>query len=151
MRTEDEFYCTLKLVTGEEIFALIMVDDSVEDPILILQEPVVISMKQQGAYSNIKIEPWMKTTRDDIFFVKLSHVVTMTEADDPEMVDFYKDFLDQKAEWEDAMDENEYEESTPQRGDLNKKMGFLGSVEESKKSLEDVFKLDYKDKDIKDS
>jgi len=151
MRTEDEFYCTLKLVTGEEIFALIMVDDSVEDPILILQEPVVISMKQQGAYSNIKIEPWMKTTRDDIFFVKLSHVVTMTEADDPEMVDFYKDFLDQKAEWEDAMDEDEYEESTPQRGDLNKKMGFLGSVEESKKSLEDVFKLDYKDKDIKDS
>jgi hypothetical protein len=151
MRTEDEFYCTLKLVTGEEIFALIMVDDSVEDPILILQEPVVISMKQQGAYSNIKIEPWMKTTRDDIFFVKLSHVVTMTEADDPEMVDFYKDFLDQKAEWEDAMEEDEYEESTPQRGDLNKKMGFLGSVEESKKSLEDVFKLDYKDKDIKDS
>lgn len=151
MRTEDEFYCTLKLVTGEEIFALIMVDDSVEDPILILQEPVVISMKQQGAYSNVKIEPWMKTTRDDIFFVKLSHVVTMTEADDPEMVDFYKDFLDQKAEWEDAMDEDEYEESTPQRGDLNKKMGFLGSVEESKKSLEDIFKLDYKDKDIKDS
>mgnify|MGYP002622703797 CR=1 FL=1 len=151
MRTEDEFYCTLKLVTGEEIFALIMVDDSVEDPILILQEPVVISMKQQGAYSNVKIEPWMKTTRDDIFFVKLSHVVTMTEADDPEMVDFYKDFLDQKAEWEDAMDEDEHEESTPQRGDLNKKMGFLGSVEESKKSLEDIFKLDYKDKDIKDS
>ena len=148
---EDDFYATLKLKTGEEIFALIMVDDSVEDPILILQEPVVISMKQQGAYSNIKIEPWMKTTRDDIFFVKLSHVVTMTEADDPEMVDFYKDFLDQKAEWEDAMDEDEYEESTPQRGDLNKKMGFLGSVEESKKSLEDVFKLDYKDKDIKDS
>ena len=38
----EEFYSVLKLVTGEEIFALISVDDNDGDPIILLQNPVII-------------------------------------------------------------------------------------------------------------
>ena len=35
----DEFYCILKLVSGEEILSLIMIDENNGDPIIILQNP----------------------------------------------------------------------------------------------------------------
>jgi len=55
---EREFYCTLKLVSGEEIVSLIMVDDTdALDPLIILQEPIVIQYSTQGAFSQIKLEP----------------------------------------------------------------------------------------------
>ena len=40
----EEFYAIIKLVSGEEIFSLIMVDDEQENPIIIMQNPVLIKM-----------------------------------------------------------------------------------------------------------
>ena len=40
----DEFYAVLKLVTGEEIFALVSVDENDGDPIIMLSNPVVMKM-----------------------------------------------------------------------------------------------------------
>jgi hypothetical protein len=37
----EEFYCVLKLVSGEEILSLIMIDENDGDPIIILQNPVI--------------------------------------------------------------------------------------------------------------
>ena len=57
----DEFYSILKLVSGEEIFALVCVDESDDEPILILHNP--IKMKplhpQSNQLSYIKVTPWM--------------------------------------------------------------------------------------------
>ena len=36
---EEEFYAIIKLVSGEEIMALVSVDDNDNDPILICQNP----------------------------------------------------------------------------------------------------------------
>ena len=40
----EEFYAAIKLVTGEEIFSLICVDDNDGDPIVILQNPVIMKV-----------------------------------------------------------------------------------------------------------
>ena len=60
----DEFYSILKLVSGEEIFALVCVDESEDEPILILHNP--IKMKPLHPQSNqlnyIKVTPWMNMT-----------------------------------------------------------------------------------------
>ena len=45
----DEFYAVLKLVTGEEIFALVSVDENDGDPIIMLSNPVVMKMLYNGA------------------------------------------------------------------------------------------------------
>jgi len=38
----EEFYSIIKLMTGEEIFALVSVDDSGNSPLIILQNPLVM-------------------------------------------------------------------------------------------------------------
>ena len=43
----DEFYCILKLVSGEEILSLIMIDENNGDPIIILQNIKLFKMMIQ--------------------------------------------------------------------------------------------------------
>jgi glycine cleavage system H lipoate-binding protein len=136
---EREFYCTIKLVSGEEIFCLMMVDDATqEDPILLLQDPVIFSYSIKGDYCSIKMEPWMKLTNDGVYFIRLSKVITMSEIDDIEIIELYSNFLASKYEEE----SNSIEES---KRNISKNMGFLGSVDKTKKNLEDLYKLDIKD------
>lgn len=144
---EREFYCSLKLVSGEEIVSLIMVDDTdAIDPLIILQEPIVIQYSTQGAFSQIKLEPWLKTTEEDIFFIRLSKVITMTEIYDIDLINLYTDFNDQKNELKEEREETEdlIDKSEAEKN-ISKKMGFLGSIIDTKKSLEELFKKDIKD------
>jgi len=146
---EREFYCSLKLVSGEEIVSLIMVDDTdAVDPIIILQEPIVIHYTSSGAYSQIKLEPWLKTTEDDIFFIRLSKVITMSEIDDIDLINLYRDFNDQKNELKEEKEneeEEDFSEKSSAEKNITKNMGFLGSISDTKKTLEDLFKIDIKD------
>ena len=41
---EEEFYSIIKLVSGEEIFALVSVDENQEESCIVLQNPVVMKM-----------------------------------------------------------------------------------------------------------
>ena len=56
---EDEFYAIIKLVSGEEIMALVSVDNEDDDPILIVQKPVIMHVHNHGPHSFIKVKPWM--------------------------------------------------------------------------------------------
>ena len=38
----SDFHATIKLITGEEIFALVSVDNTEEDPVIIMQSPVIM-------------------------------------------------------------------------------------------------------------
>ena len=39
-----DFHATIKLVTGEEIFALVSVDNSEDEPVVIMQNPVIMKV-----------------------------------------------------------------------------------------------------------
>ena len=41
---EEEFYSSIKLVTGEEVFALISTDEHEDEPIIIMQNPVIMKV-----------------------------------------------------------------------------------------------------------
>lgn len=139
---EKEFYCALKLVSGEEIFCLMMVDDTdSEDPILVLQDPVIISYVSSRNYHHIKIEPWMKLTTDGIYFIRLSKVITMSEIHDVEIISLYKSFLNSNSD-----DFDDEDDQFDNKRSVSKNMGFLGSVDETKKALEQLFHLDLKDR-----
>ena len=137
---EEEFYASIKLVSGEEVICLMMVDDSnPDDPLLVLQDPVTVSFETKGSHTNVRVEPWLKTTNENFYFVRLSKVITMTELHDPEMILFYKEFLESQEEYLEDMNQSD------DKKNISRKMGFLGSVEQTKKSLEDIYKLDSKD------
>ena len=78
----DEFYASLKLTSGEEILALVMVDNSGVPEDIVVSNPVVCE-EIRSSGTNIpmgyKFEPWMKLTDDDTFVISLKKVITISQ------------------------------------------------------------------------
>jgi len=122
----EEFYCILKLVSGEEILSLILVDENDGDPIIALQNPVIIkSLINSTGDSCIKIKPWIETSDDDMFLIKLDKVITMTETKNVKLIQVYEYYLQDNS--------NESNKPSPM-------MGYISSVEQARKNLENLFK-----------
>ena len=142
----DEFYSILKLVSGEEIFALVCVDESNDEPILILHNP--IKMKPLHPQSNqlnyIKVTPWMELSEEDMFVLKMDKVITMTECHDQRLIKIYKQYIDEKDDEEDVVIK-----SRSRKGKVklsgDPRLGYISSVEKKRQSLEDLFKSDSKE------
>ena len=135
----DEFYAIIKLVSGEEVFSLIMVDDEQENPIIIMQNPIMIKMLHSPHGSFIKIKPWMELTEEDFFMIRLDKVLTMTESTNEKLIEIYNNYI--------SDDEFEIEMESQGKVKPDSKMGYLSTVEDARKSLETLYKL----KDIKES
>ena len=142
----DEFYSILKLVSGEEIFALVCVDESEDEPILILHNP--IKMKPLHPQSNqlnyIKVTPWMNMTEEDMFVLRMDKVITMTECHDKKLISIYKQYIEEKDE-----DDLQVIKSRNKKGKINwpgdPKLGYISSVQKKRESLEKIFKSDSKE------
>ena len=128
---EEEFYCVLKLVTGEEVFSLIYIDDNDGDPIISLQNPVVMSMIESQYGCLIKIKPWLEIPEDDFYFIKSDKVVTMTEIKDKKIINGYKKFINEKYD---------SSESSSSKVKITNDMGYISSVEDARKKLEFIYK-----------
>ena len=129
---EEEFYSILKLVSGEEIFSLISVDENDGDPIIILQRPVIMkTVTNSNDISYIKIKPWMEISDDDIFFIKLDKVITMTESKDTRLIQLYEYYLD---------DDTVEVYKPGGQVSLDSEMGYIDTVKDARKKLEDLFK-----------
>ena len=126
----EEFYCILKLVSGEEIFALISTDDNNGDPIIILQNPITMKMVNNQGSVYVKVKPWLELSDDDIFIIKPDKVITMTETNDSHIIKLYNDYLS-----EDSIE-------SPYNGSVkpSSKMGYISSVQEAREKLENIFK-----------
>ena len=138
----DEFYSILKLVSGEEIFAMVCVDESDEQPILILHNPIKMKpLNQMSQLSYIKVTPWMEMTDEDMFVMKMDKVITMTECKDKKLIGIYKQYVE----------ENEEEKNgtvfprADGKVDLNPQLGYISSVEQKRESLEKLFKENTKE------
>ena len=130
----DEFYAILKLVSGEEIFSLVLVDDiESDDTIIILQNPVLMWTISNPNGTFIKVKPWMELPEDDMFMIRLDKVITMTESKDKKLINLYNHYLD---EGNDNLDIKDTGLTKP-----NSEMGYISSVEDARKNLEKTFKL----------
>lgn len=58
---EEDFYATLKLKSGEEIFAKVSPCEENDRMILLVSNPIIISeIKGKNGIIGYKIEPWLK-------------------------------------------------------------------------------------------
>ena len=130
MGIEDDFYATIKLKSGEEVFARVAASEEEDRTMLIIHTPVVFSeIKQKGGLVGYKVEPWLKTTRDDMFIINMNNVLTLSESSDMEMIMMYQHYL------RDAHRSNKEQK-------LNRRMGYISNVKDAKENLEKMFKLD---------
>ena len=83
----DEFYAILKLVSGEEIFSLVLVDDiQSDDTVIVLQNPVLMWSNTTPTGTYIKVKAWLDLANEDIFMIRLDKVITMTESNDKKLI-----------------------------------------------------------------
>ena len=76
-----------------------------------------------------RIEPWLKTTKEDMFMIDLKEVLTMSESSDVEMITMYQRWL---------RDTSKIKSDEPK---LSREMGYIANVNDAKDILEKLYKL----------
>lgn len=126
---EDDFYCTLKLKTGEEVFAKVAASEEEDRTILIVSNPIIVNeIKGRTGVVGYKIEPWLKTTTEDMFIINLEDVLTLSESSDIEMIMMYQTYVRQSTK--DGTNQSK----------INRRMGYISNVNDAKEILEKIFK-----------
>ena len=129
---EDDFYASLKLISGEEVFAKVAACDEDNRTLLLLHNPVKVEqVKLPGAniVAGYKVEPWLKTNDEDMMVLDMKNIMTMVECTDIEMITIHQKYV-----------EESQEEGTRSR--IDRKMGYISSVTDAKKMLEHLYKKD---------
>ena len=127
---EDDFYATIKFKSGEEIFAKVAASEEVNRTVLLISNPIIVSEVQgKKGMLGYRIEPWLKTTKEDMFMVDLSDILTMSESSDVEMISMYQRWL---------RDTSKIKNDEPK---LSRKMGYISNVNDAKDILEKFYKL----------
>ena len=126
---EDDFYATLKLKTGEEIFAKVAATEEEDRTLLLVTNPIIVAeIKGRSGVMGYKIEPWLKTTTEDMFIINIEDVLTMTESSDIEMISMYQTYC------------RESDKTKRNQTKISRKMGYLANVNDAKEILEKLFK-----------
>ena len=126
---EDDFYATLKFKNGEEIFAKVAASEEDTRTMLVVHNPVLVSeIKGRNGIMGYKVEPWLKTTREDMFIINMDNILTLSESSDVEMIMMHQNFV------------RDSEDDAKNRSKLSRRMGYLGTVNDTKEILEKLFK-----------
>ena len=129
---EEDFYATLKLKTGEEIFAKIAASEEEDRTYIVVSYPIMISevKTKSGRQFGYKMEPWLKTTTEDMFILKLDDVLTLSESSDIEMISLYQSYVRQSSKLSSNLSKTK----------MSRKMGYISNVNDAKEILEKLYK-----------
>jgi|TARA_B100000959_G_scaffold280807_1_gene343373 hypothetical protein len=136
MGIEEDFYGTIKFKNGEEIFAKIAASEEETRTVLLISCPIMVFevKKRDGSVAGYKVEPWLKTTTEDMFVLDMDDVLTMSESSDIHMITMYQSFVRQS----DTSSRPSVTNNSNQK--LNREMGYISSVSDAKDILEKIFK-----------
>ena len=125
---EDDFYATLKLRSGEELFAKVAASDEDDRVMLLVHNPIIVSeIKTKGNLVGYKVEPWLKTTKEDMFIINLDNIITLSESIDLEMINMYQNFL------------RDSQRDPFNQPKMSRRMGYITTVDDARNFLEKIF------------
>ena len=128
---EDDFYATLKLKSGEEIFCKIAPTEEENETILLVSNPIMVhEVKGRVGVIGYKIEPWLKTTTEDMFLININDILTMSESNDIEMITMHENYVENQNLFGDGS--SKYK--------LDRKMGYISTIKDAKSILEKIYK-----------
>ena len=126
---EDDFYGTIKFKNGEEIFAKIAASEESDRTMLVIHHPITVcEVKARAGTVGYKVEPWLKTTREDMFIINMDNVLTMSESSDVHMIKMYQNFV------------QDTDRDIKNKPKISRKMGYISTVHDAKDILEKLYK-----------
>ena len=129
---EEEFYASVKLVSGEEIFGEVMPSEENGRTVLIISDPVEIeTVSMNGSHEGLRMMPWLRSMpAEGIIIIPMDKVITVVEArEDSEVVAYYQRFV-----------MTNLQGGSSEKIKVTKKMGYVISVEKARENLEKLFK-----------
>ena len=118
-----EFLAAIKLVSGEELLAVIEHVQDENGDYMIVQNPIEVEeVMLQGNKAGAKVSPWMKFSREEEFLIPKDKVITVVEVD-TEVQIFYAMSL-RRLNGDTISDSN----------------GRISTVEQARISLDKIFK-----------
>ena len=133
---EPDFIATIKLITGEELIS--KVSYMPDDDSLVLESPmqvmVIDQQKKNIRIAGFALTEWIHSTFDHMFVLPKKHVLTMTEIEDEKIQNFYNITVAKH-----IVELTTFKDSQ-QSMEFTRDMGKLGSVQNTKKLLEDLYK-----------
>ena len=125
---EDDFYGTIKFKNGEEVFAKIAASEETDRTMLVIHHPITVAeVKSRAGTVGYKVEPWLKTTREDMFIINMDNVLTMSESSDVSMIRMYQKFV------------QDNDRDTKNQPKISRKMGYIATVNDAKDILEKLY------------
>ena len=129
---EEDFYASVKLVSGEEIFGEVMPSEENGRTVLIISDPVEIeTVSMNGSHEGLRMMPWLRSMpTESIIVIPMDRIITVVEAnEDSEVVKYYQKFIFSNLNGGPA-----------EKIKVTKKMGYVISVEQARESLEKLYK-----------
>lgn len=139
---DTNFYATLKLTSGEEIFAKVeplFIHDKKTNKEdfnqLLLHCPVTVVEVNKKESFGYKMEAWLKTTTDDTFIINKCDIITLIESNDDTIISMYEKYLNLYKQNKEGIDLKQ------KANKINQSFGYISTVKEARELLEKIWKL----------
>lgn len=126
---EDEFLAVLKLVSGEEVMAMVMACPEEDRIILALDHPIMMKEQETSVGTVIRVEPWIKFDNDSLYFIDMDKVITMTEVTSNKIINVYNEYIKEV-----SIGSNKVKVKP------SRKLGYISTLEDFRKDLEKLYK-----------
>jgi hypothetical protein len=133
----DEFYATLKLNTSDEILGYVEIHDEgviITNPLVLedmsIFEDVIDNIQSKG----FKLSKWVKSSTDEIFFIRHENIVTIGELIEPGLTYYKKALMQIQNTEKGTFNKNK---NVPHK---KKYEGHRGSIKEARTKFEKLFK-----------
>ena len=130
--SNELFYATVKMTTGEEVLAEVMCCEENGAPFFIFYNPIVMEESFENDNGKFKYVPtakkWLQFATDDMVVVKPESIITMSEMDSYGSEKYIKFAMIARMR-------------SPVKREMrsNKHSGYLGSIDKKRKYLEDMY------------
>lgn len=133
---QDNFFATLKLITGEEILAEVCPSEENDVDFLIVQSPILISEtmqidQQKGvAVSGLVPRKWLLYSNDDVTIIYKTHVISLSELDK-----FGTEF------YQKALIAARLSSPIKRKVDSKDNVGYVGNIKDHRELLEKMYDM----------
>jgi len=137
IRHDEEFYFIAKLVSGEQVigkgFATEETDNGSRETLIYVSDPLEVNILTKNVndkmIKGVGFNKWMHFSDEAFYVLREKDIITIAGLS-PELIGMYELFLTKE-----RLDNND-----DRQVDIDSDMGHMGTVNDLRKRLEDIFK-----------